>query len=337
MISYDVDIIEDIEYLYISTRLRAHENNFLGREGLMRLASARGYDDVIKLLSEHGWAKFDPNNSSELEQQITSKRQEMFDILERYAPDIKIIDVFRLKYDYHNIKVLIKSAALNIDAEYLLSGAGTIAPEKMLKAFREKDFSLLDSHMKIALQEAADMLSRTGDPQLSDLLLDREMAARMLLLSENTLSEFLTGYVKLLIDSGNLRVFTRAALCKKSHDYLRRAIFPGGSFGSMLLSGDISPDMIKSRVGNGPLAEAADAAAMAVEAGGSLAALDLACDNALLNYLRPSRIAPFGETQLIAYMQAFESELISVRTILSGRIAQMSEDRIVERLRMSYV
>ena len=84
------------------------------------------------------------------------------------------------------------------------------------------------------------------------------------------------------------------------------------------------------------LIEPVQAAVKALE-GGAMAALDMACDNALIKYLKGQSLAPFGEGQLIGYLLAKESELVSVRTVMAGRKAKLSPEQITERLRNSYV
>ena len=115
----------DTDYLYISTRLKARSQNLFSREKLNRLIAARTGEDAVKLLTENGWAAFAPDDLSACEAEIARQQQESFELLYRYAPDRRMIDLFRLKYDYHNLKSVIKADALGSDPSPLLSAAGT--------------------------------------------------------------------------------------------------------------------------------------------------------------------------------------------------------------------
>ena len=326
----------DTDYLYISSRLKAMERTMLTREKLGRMVSAKTGDEAVKVLIENGWNDFDASNLLALEAQIDIRREELFGLLYRYAPDSTIIDVFRLRYDYHNIKSLVKAQALGLDADGLLSGAGSIPPVKLKAILREKTYHELGDTMRSALLDAVDLLARTNDPQLCDVLLDRAMFAQMLDLAQNSESEFLKGYIRLSVDLSNLRVVTRAANSGKGYDYLRRAVSPGGSILADRLMSEVTPDSVTQIFSGKDLSAPAAAAAMALS-GSSMAALDLACDNALMQYIRAARLVPFGEASVVSYLLARESELTAVRIILSGRIAGLSEDQITERLRVSYV
>lgn len=325
----------DTDYLHLSTRLKAMEKNMLSREKLARLVSARTDEDAVKIMTENGWNAFDAADLSALEQEISHQRKAMFDLIYRYVPDAGIIDLFRLKYDYHNLKVLIKSTAQGLDGKHLLSDAGTIDSAVITTMLNEKDYNRMHPIMSAAVEEASDLLARTSDPQLCDLLLDGAMTAQMLDLAKSTESEFLLGYVKLTIDLGNLRVLTRAALSKKGFDYLQRAIFPGGNINCSQVR-EVTPELLRSLFAVGSLSTAAEAAAEALT-GGALAGLDMACDNTLIEYIRSSRLIPFGEATVISYLLAFEAQLVAVRTVMVGRASGLSEEQITERLRMSYV
>ncbi|MEG1849315.1 MAG: V-type ATPase subunit, partial [Oscillospiraceae bacterium] len=174
------------------------------------------------------------------------------------------------------------------------------------------------------------------DPQLSDLVLDRAMFAQMVSISQASESEYLQGYVRLMIDCANLRVVVRAARAGKGFDYLRRAVLAGGTVAPDRLTGEATADSVQSAFTGKYLAAASSAAAQALTDGG-LAALDLACDNALIQYIRAARLIAFGEAHIISYLTAREAELVSVRTVMAGRAAGLREDQIMERLRVSYV
>lgn len=328
--------LRDTDYLYISTRLKARGQQLMNRAKLIRLIEAKSGADAVKLLTENGWNSFDADDITACEVEIARQQKETFELLYRYAPDRRMIDIFRLKYDYHNLKSVIKALALGADPTALLSSAGTVPPTELLTAVREEQYSKLPREMAKAAVEAAELLGRTNDPQLSDLLLDRAMTAQMIKLSQETESEFLKGYVKLSIDLQNLRVLVRCARANKGYDLLKRALFSGGNVSINGFTGELTDDIIRQKFAAAIFVQPVEAAVKALS-GGAMAALDMACDNALIKYLKSQSLAPFGEGQLIGYLLAKESELVSVRTVMAGRKAKLSPEQITERLRNSYV
>ena len=327
----------DIDYLFICSQLKALEKNMLSHENFVRMAAAKNDDDVLKILTENGWGDFDPKDLFSLECQIDHQRETLFDIFQRHVPDKTILNVFRLRYDYHNLKALIKGQAVGGATSAMLSGAGSIPTAKLEGILREKSYRELDTVMAEAVIEAVDLLARTEDPQLSDLLLDRAMISQMHRLASDSESEFLIGYLSLYVDLANLRVVTRVVRSGKGIDFLKRALLPYGTVVVDKLISDFTPDSIATLFASKSLLPVAAVAAQAQNGNVSLAALDMACDNALLSYIHDRRYSSFGEAQAISHLIAREAELTSVRTVLAGRRAGLSEDQILERLRMSYV
>ena len=261
----------------------------------------------------------------------------MFNILYTYSPNKEIIDVFRLKYDYHNLKSIIKANAMGESAEGYLSDAAIIEPAKLLVIMREKLYHQFSPIMRDAVIESIDILSRTGDPQLSDMVLDKAYYSEMIEKAQLSDSLFLKGLVSLMIDLANLRIIIRAKRAEKSYDYLKRSLMDGGNVSVSGLLGEINPDWIVSKFAGEYLSSAAVVAAGALTGEKPMALLDKECDNAVVNYLKASRLVAFGEAHVIAYLIAFENEIVAVRMIMTARKAHLSEEKIMERLRESYV
>ena len=70
--------------------------------------------------------------------------------------------------------------------------------------------------------------------------------------------------------------------------------------------------------------------------GGALTAFEMACDNALTEFLKSAKMVSFGDAPVIAYLAAVENENTALRMILTGRLAGIAPENIRERLRVSY-
>ena len=99
----------------------------------------------------------------------------MFQELYQFVPDRSVVDVFKVKYDYHNVKAVLKSLAVGADTGRLLVDAGRVPAEKLAKALEEGDYTALPEKMQAPCREAHEVLSATGDPQQSDFILDARL------------------------------------------------------------------------------------------------------------------------------------------------------------------
>lgn len=102
--------------------------------------------------------------------------------------------MFRLKYDYHNAKVLVKAEAMGIDAGRLLLDGGRVPASGLAENYQKEQLGGLSLRFQSAIREARETLAASHDPQLADLALDRACYEEMAQLARETGSGFLQGY-----------------------------------------------------------------------------------------------------------------------------------------------
>ena len=104
-------------------------------------------------------------------------------------------------------------------------------------------------------------MGATGNPQLSDFVLDRAYFAEMAETARAVGSPFLEGYVRLLIDAANLRSAVRCARMGKGSDFLSQVLLPGGNVEVHVLTSGKGNDLA-AVFRAGPLSDAAAAGAV---------------------------------------------------------------------------
>lgn len=321
-------------YLFLSAMLRAREPKMLTSDKCQRMLDAPGADDAAKLLSECGYPDLSGANAAAIERALGEKRAEIFAELERMAPEKEIPAVFKMKYDYHNAKTILKAEAMELSAADTLSAAGRLSGEKLQNLYMEGRFSEIPTVLCKAMQEAKAVLARSGNPQLADFVLDRAYFAELKAAAAAVDNKFFKGYIALLIDSANLRAAVRTMRMGKGEDFLRTALNEGGSI-SLMRYFNADRDAITALFAHTPLEKAAVLGAQAVS-GGRLTDFERECDNAVNAYLKDAKLVAFGPEPLVAYLAAVEGELTCVRMILTGRLSGISTKVIQERLRELY-
>ena len=322
-------------YLSLSAMLRAREPRFLNAERALRMLEAASFEEAGKLLTDCGYPDLSQADAGQIEKTLTQRRCQMLDELQKLCPEGAIVDFFRMKYDTHNAKVLLKSEVMGVDAAGLYSGAGRIAPDKLREAWQEERLSELPKKLGEAMVEARNILARTSNPQLSDFVLDRAMFEEMLDAAKTADCPFLTGYVRLLIDSCNLKSLVRTARMRKDADFLREALLPGGGVDADRLAAAGEGEGFAALFAHSPLEKAAALGAEVLE-GGSMTAFERACDNGVNSYLRSAKLVSYGPEAVVAYIAAMEGEITAVRMILTGRLSGAAPEAIRERLRDLY-
>lgn len=324
---------KDTDYLYATMRIRANENSLLSARDIERITDAKTPEEAGKLLAESGYDEISGKSFSEVERALLRRRDETMALVGEICENTSITEVFALKYDFHNIKTIIKAELAGVDAERIMSDSGTVSKDVLLLAARTDDLSALPERMAKVFDEARETIAHTGDPQLSDFILDKAYFEMMSYAAKKAQSAFLEGYVRLLADVANLRSAVRALRQGKGAELLREAIVPGGNVPeSVLLKFDL-----ENGFSGTALSEAAKAGALAAEGGTSLLAFERELDNALIKYMQSAKYVAFDERPIIAYIAAREAEAMTVRIIMAGKLEGLSADEIRSRLRLSYV
>ena len=240
-----------------------------------------------------------------------------------------------MRYDYHNAKTIVKAEAVGADPASLLSGAGRADAQALKAAYETGEAGSVPQPVLTAMQAARDALSRSADPQLADLILDRAYFAEYNAASAQVGSAFLTGYAQLQSDSANLRAAVRARRMHKDAAFLKTVLVPGGSVPETAICQAFAQDEpFAPLFANTTLFSAAQAGDESQT--GALTAFERLCDNTLAAYFAKAKSVVFGEQVVIAYLCALENEISAARMIISGLQAGLPADTIRARLRDLY-
>ena len=186
--------VSDKDYLFISSMLKARENRMLRRDRLEQMLSSGSFEEAARLLAEIGWPDLSGKGSAAVSEALAKRQAEIYAEITRFVPEKELVGIFRLKYDYHNAKTIVKGEGAGVDAAYLLSDAGQVEPEKLEAAFREDSFQFIPGKLGPAMAEAKGILARTGNPQLADFALDKAYYEDLKALADTVSSPFVKGY-----------------------------------------------------------------------------------------------------------------------------------------------
>jgi Archaeal/vacuolar-type H+-ATPase subunit C len=315
--------------------LRAREPKLLNNERAERMLDAASFEDAAKILTDCGYPDMSQSSVGEVEEALAAHRSEVFDEIAGLSPDRELADIFKLKYDYHNAKAIIKAEGVGSDPTHLLSDAGRLPGVKLLEIYNEEHYSLLPPTLGRAMAEAKAVLARTANPQLSDFVLDRAYFEELRVVGDKLDSDFIRGYAAVLTDSANLKSAVRTLRMGKNQDFLEEVLVEGGSVGARRIAAAADKESLAGLYAHTPLEKAAALGAEALS-GGSMTAFERACDNAVNTYLRSAKLVSYGPEAVVAYLAAVEGEIQAVRMILTGRLAGVKPQAIRERLRDLY-
>ena len=334
--SKKVKKLKENDFLSISARVRVLETRLLTAERMERMIDAKDVNDAAKVLGECGYPDLPEVTNSALDAMLAEAQAALFADMGKAVGNEALMDVFRVKYDYHNAKTLVKAEALGQDQDKLLLGGGRYAPGELAESYRGEDLRACSETFREAVGHAREVLGSSGDPQQADFILDRAYFAELTALARQSGSKFLEGYVAALIDGANLRAAVRAARLDKGVEFLRSVLAEGGSVSPEAIARAKGSELDKVFKNTAFEAAAQAGAAVAAPNGGGLTEFERLCDDAVMDYLKKARLIPFGEQPVIAYLYAREAEATAIRIILTGRMAGIDGATIRARLRRAY-
>lgn len=113
----------------------------------------------------------------------------------------------------------------NVQAQHVFLSGGSIEPESLVKALKDNDFSQIPEWMKKPLQEAQQLLLKTRDGQLCDVLLDKAALDAILQAGKRSECALLKEYAELFVAAAGFEN------CPAGDSYRTSGFFSEGSAG----------------------------------------------------------------------------------------------------------
>ena len=95
-------------YGYTVARLRAMGNRLLDESSYQRILDSEDLDAAMKVLGETAYAAWiaDLKSNREFDKAIESELLYVYSELQKFVPDKRLVEICRIPYDFHNIKII---------------------------------------------------------------------------------------------------------------------------------------------------------------------------------------------------------------------------------------
>ncbi len=105
---------ENTRYGYASGRIRVLETRLLNRTGITRLLEAESAEEVLRMLSEgeYGTAISGIQKAEDFEKALEVEMERTYALIDELSLDPELTQIFRIRGDFHNLKVLLKASYL---------------------------------------------------------------------------------------------------------------------------------------------------------------------------------------------------------------------------------
>ncbi|MCF0121428.1 MAG: V-type ATPase subunit [Oscillospiraceae bacterium] len=325
------------DFIVLSAYFRALTAKLPDDTAFERAISASSFSEAAKTLADCGLPDMSGLDDLGVNAALSDYRRKIFAELDANEKTRVIADIFRMEYDCHNIKVLVKSHGESADVDDMLSASGNIDTEVLKEAFYSGERQSLPKPVRTAMDEAEEIITKSQNPQLADMAVDRIYFEELLNAAESTGTVKIISFVRLLIDKTNLRTFVRMVRIGRTWESILPALLKGGSAAPESDRPVFDKEKELASLFTGTPLRAAAEEGQSVTPGTTVTAFELKADDAMRESLDGMMFVTFGPEVLFYCLKAIDVVVSSARMVLTGKLYGVDPDILRERIRKSYV
>ena len=332
--------MRDTDYKGINTLIRTYELRLLKREDFERLIKADSLKAALDFLKSTDYeidteaVLHDKRFNEFLMTHLSNVYEELYEV----APQPELVDLFSLRYSYHNLKVMLKERFLEQDHSELLIPIGRLSLESLRNLIETQESSSAHPIMTEAVKAVIEEFEESQRIEAVTVYMDTYYLRHLRAISNDLNNPTITKITDLIIDMYNLSTVVRSRKQGKPRSHLYALLSSAGSVSKQ--------EMIDESI-NGPVA------VIKKLYGGQTYSSELdkvISDNNTVQTLKLDKLQAdlihdvvssglyeaFGPMALLGYLYAKETEVTNLRLLLVGKDNGINEDILRERVRQVY-
>lgn len=324
-------------YVYAVARVRTQEKGLIDEERMMRLKDL-DIEDFVRSLREAGYGDMPEAGADDVEEMISRELKKAAILIEEISPEKEVTDLFLLRADIHNLKMLLKARMLSVGETGNLDEWGLYGTEELAGCVSSSDYSILADDLSEALYDLERELAGKSDSRKISTALDRAYLEHAFKVLKKHKNKFAIEYFKALADFENILAMLRIRKMGGGRDQLVNALLPEGEIPAQAILDSFSEPMenLSKTLGHGMAAVAISRGLAIIEETGRISALEKERDDYLISLTRDSRYDLMTLGPVVGYLLAREQEARSIRLIATAKKNGLSGALIDERLRELY-
>ncbi|MEX1376939.1 MAG: V-type ATPase subunit [Eubacteriales bacterium] len=324
---------------YSVARIKVLEKKILNNDKIERMLSAQDAGRAFKVLIDSEYGGVPAENPRDFEQMIKSELRNSYELISKITPDEDLSDVFILRYDYQNAKAYLKMRVTGTDEDNAVTDAGKYDAKELREMIFEHDTKGLPEHLAKAINEALKQINIGTTPQKLDTLMDTAYIKYCIDIAKKKKSPFLLEYVQTKIDFANILMMLRVRKMEADFDMFSAAYDEGGliefkTFKKAYSQTDEAvPKFFKNTKYSPKLEKKIEEALQKKQTW----IFGKYMENTLTAIVGRYNKNIFSVEPVVGYLMEKENEAKVIRLIMTGKLNNMSQDTIKERLRDIYV
>ncbi len=333
--------MDRMEFTQAVTSIRVLENRLLKASTIEKMVEAKDVEEVLRILGDTEYAASVAQASKDrsYEEILTLEHIRIFKLMREISPSSEVVDLFTLKYDFHNIKVMLKEKLMGSDLDHLYIPFGSIDFKKLKSFFAAGDLKSIEPRFRKPIEYVLKDYEENKDPQRIDILVDRYYFRVLYNLALSTGVDLFIDYVRDGIDFLNITTAIRLKKQGKDVKFFKDVILFNGNIPKedIIASLNDTLDVMINKFRYAKISPDLVRALEEFQATGHLRKIDKHMDNHLMGLNKPSKYIVFGPEPIFSYIYAKEIEIKTIRIIMVSKNNNIPPQAIRERLRDLYV
>lgn len=329
------------EYGYACGRVRELEKSLLNKDIIHKMIEATDLEKALRVPVENNFSEysFENTDSHSIDRVLVNVLEKTLYLLSEALPDPYLFHLFRWKYDFHNLKVLLKAKLLGRKEPYPLYNMGNLNLEWLSAAVLEGKYQLVPIKIERFIKEIEAEYLKSKSLQLIEIMLDRNYYEILFNQLEDINHAFLFYYYKAEVDLVNLNIACRCKIRDIGKSKLADILI---KYGQLPMQKII--DIYDNPLHSWPNSFQKSDYSTLIEHGikswvdqNSLLKLEQLGDNYLLNLLKIGKYTTFGLECIMGYYYAKENDIKNIRIIINGKRHSLPNKTIKKYIRDTYV
>ncbi|MFC1647727.1 V-type ATPase subunit [Patescibacteria group bacterium] len=329
--------------------IRVLETKLLSENELERMVLAKDAKDAYKILNETEYAAHvgDIEKVENFQEVINAGLRESKELVEKIVPYKDMFKILWFRYDFHNIKVLLKAKNSGKTYEEVADYCydfGTVSLERMRKFVMDSEeagFGLdeeFEKYLKESIKLAQVDFEKTDDPQMIDIILDKRFCWIINDLSEKSGNKFLDEFTNKYIDLKNIELFMRLKIQDREEALLEKGFIEGGLLEKYRFVDSFRKDIadFAESMKHTDYADIIREAVKGYEEEKSFVNLDKLSYDHLNNYIQSARRMSLGPEPVFAYFWAKKNNAQIIRAVMVGKLNDVQPEHIRKMIRNLY-
>ena len=332
--------MNDLAYSGVNTTVRILEQQLLSKEQLNGILVSTSLQQALEALQKTSY-EIDVQEVLEsrqfdnvLDDHLKARYEEVLELM----PDASLLDVFSIRYTYHNLKVLLKSKFSGRDLTHLCVPLGRYSMETLNQLVETQDSLDVPLIMIEGVREAYADFENFGRIEAADVFMDRYYFKHLRFIDRTLNQDVIHQIVNIMIDMENMTILIRANQQNQSRSFLIGVLSSEGTIDKTSLIDEVlekGTDALLELYRNVPYYDRIVSILESEEH--PVFALELLKEELIYHILQEATFEPFGPLPSLAYIHALEMEVKNLRLLLVGVDNEFAEKQLRERMRPVYV